>query len=270
MRKIFLFDIARCSGCFTCQLACKDEHALNDWLPYAAAQPLTGQFWMKVQEHVCGTIPKVRIHYIPRLCNHCDNPVCRDVCPEKAIEKRDDGLVLIRPELCTGCGRCAEACPYDVIYFHPDSGIAQKCTGCAHLLDHGHTLPRCVDACPTDALRYGDEEELLREAPDAVVPQPEAGLSPRVYYRHIPGRFVAGTLYDPVEKEVIIAARCRLTGEKGDYETESDAYGDFWFNNLPEGEWTLTVTAEGFRPLAIDGISTDLDRNLGDLPMDKA
>ena len=57
----FVIDVAKCSGCYNCQLACKDEHAGNDWMPYAKPQPLTGQFWCKVTDHVQGTIPKVRI-----------------------------------------------------------------------------------------------------------------------------------------------------------------------------------------------------------------
>ena len=49
MAKAFLIDVGRCTGCYNCQLACKDEHCENDWRPYAAPQPLTGQFWMKVK-----------------------------------------------------------------------------------------------------------------------------------------------------------------------------------------------------------------------------
>lgn len=47
MSKVFVIDVTRCSGCHNCQLACKDEHCENDWRPYAAPQPPTGQFWCK-------------------------------------------------------------------------------------------------------------------------------------------------------------------------------------------------------------------------------
>ena len=70
--KAFVIDVGKCCGCYNCQLACKDEHVENDWTPYAKPQPETGQFWMKIEEHVCGTVPKVKMHYIPTLCNHCD------------------------------------------------------------------------------------------------------------------------------------------------------------------------------------------------------
>ncbi len=97
------------------------------------------------------------------------------------------------------------------IYFNDELSLAQKCTGCAHLLDNGYKLPRCVEACPTDALSFGEEEELKDLIAGAGVLKPETGAGPRVYYRNIPGRFIGGTVYDPVAKEVVIGARCLLT-----------------------------------------------------------
>ena len=267
MSKAFLIDVGRCTGCYNCQLACKDEHCGNDWRPYAAPQPLTGQFWMKVQENVRGTRPKLRIHYVPQLCNHCGNAACMDVCPVSAIRRRDDGLVLIDPDTCIGCGQCRDACPYEAIYFNKELGICQKCTGCAHLLDHGHELPRCVDACPTDALRFMEEDEIRGTWPDAVTREPAGGCSPRVYYRNIPGRFIAGTVYDPVEKEVVIGANCVLRCGDTVRTVETDNYGDFWFRDLPEDIFDLTIEAAGFETLSFAGLSTAEDINLGDMPM---
>ncbi len=54
MSKAFVIDVARCNGCYNCQLACKDEHAGNDWTPYARPQPPTGHFWSRLEEHVSG------------------------------------------------------------------------------------------------------------------------------------------------------------------------------------------------------------------------
>ncbi|MDR0850951.1 MAG: 4Fe-4S binding protein, partial [Clostridiales Family XIII bacterium] len=116
MSKVFTVDVSRCNGCFNCQLACKDEHVDNDWTPYAKPQPEIGQFWVKLNETVAGTIPKVRIHYTALLCNHCEKTVCADVCRAGAVYKREDGLVIIDPEKCNGCGDCITACPYDAIY----------------------------------------------------------------------------------------------------------------------------------------------------------
>lgn len=264
MAKVFLVDVARCSGCFNCQLACKDEHCENDWRPYAAPQPKTGQFWCKVHENVRGTIPKVKIHYITGLCNHCENAPCISACPVDAIYRREDKLVLIDPQKCTGCGKCMDACWYDdVIYMNKELGIAQKCTGCAHLLDHGDKVPRCVDACPTDALQWVEEDEVGDAKPlnDHAVA--------RVYYKNIPGKFIAGTVYDPVEKEVVIGGKCTLADGKTTWTAQTDGYGDFWFKDLPVGTFDLTITAKGFAPLEIKNISTEKDVNLRDLPMER-
>lgn len=270
MGKVFYIDVARCSGCYNCQLACKDEHAGNDWSPYAKPQPETGQFWCRVDDHTQGTIPKVRIHYIPNLCNHCRSAKCMEVCPAGAITRRPDGLVELSPEKCAGCRKCMEACPYGAIYYNPSLNIAQKCTGCAHLLDHGAQLPRCVEACPTGAMRFGEEEELRDLIEGASVLKPETGCAPRVYYRSIPGRFIAGTLYDPVEKEVVIGARCRLNCGGKVWETRSDEYGDFWFNDLAVGLYDLVIEAPGFERRCFFGIRTRECRNLGDIPLDRA
>jgi len=267
MAKAFIIDVSRCSGCHNCQLACKDEHAGNDWTPYAAAQPMTGHFWCRVQEHIEGTTPRVRAHYIPHLCNHCEKPSCIPACGRGAIYKREDGFVLIDPAKCNGCGDCREGCPYGVIYKNDAENLCQKCTGCTHLLDNGYKLPRCVDACPTDCFRYGEEEDFAEDIKRAVVLKPETGNRPKVYYLNVPGKFIAGLVYDPIEKEVIIGAKCTLGNG---LDAETDSFGDFWFKNLPEGErYDLLIEAPGFEPLEVCGIVTDKSINLGDMPMKK-
>jgi len=269
MAKAFVIDVARCCGCYNCQLACKDEHVDNDWTPYAKPQPETGQFWVKVQENVCGALPKVKIHYIPMLCGHCAKAACIEACHEGAIAKRDDGLVIIEPEKCTGCKACMSACPYDAIYFNDDLGLAQKCTGCAHLLDNGYKQPRCAESCPTDAMRFGEEEDLKGLIEGATVLKPATGCNPNVYYRNIPGKFIAGTVYDPVEKEVVIAARCLLASGGKVVETFTDSYGDFWFKDLAIGAYDVSIEAKGFKGRYFSGLNTARDINLGDIPLER-
>lgn len=268
MAKVFVLDIAQCSGCYSCQIACKDEHCGNDWLPYAKSQPDTGQFWMKVNEKACGSIPKVRVVYTPVLCNHCDNPACAAAAKDGAVCKREDGLVIIDPEKAAGQKAIAEACPYGAVYWNEELNIPQKCTGCAHLLDNGYKQPRCVEACPHDAIVFGEEEELAELIRGAQVQKPETGLHPRVYYRNVPGQFIAGTLYDPVKKDIIEGAKCMaVTGGKI-INVVSDDFGDFWFNDLAIGTYDITITARGYEPKYFYGIRTDECVNLGDIPME--
>ena len=269
MAKVFTVDVSRCNGCYTCHTACKDEHVDNDWTPYAKKQPEIGQFWVKLRETVRGTVPKVRSTYIPEFCNHCENPACIKSCAVGAIEKRNDGIVLIYPDKCNGCGDCAAACPYGAVYRNDDLGICQKCTGCAHLLDSGIKLPRCVEACPVDAIGFGEESELEDFIDGATVRKPEAGTGPRVYYRNIPGEFIAGTVFDPEEMEVVIGARVRAVNGGRMWEVVTDDFGDFWFRDLAVGVYDIVIEAEGFEYKTFGGVRSKDSVNLGDIALER-
>lgn len=243
--KAFIIDIKKCVGCYSCQIGCKDEHCGNDWMPYARPQPDTGQFWMKVNQYERGARPHVKVTYLPVLCQHCDNAPCMAACKTEGIYKREDGLVVLDPAKCNGCGDCVDACPYGAIFFNKELNIAQKCTGCAHLIDRKWPIavPRCFDNCPNEVIQFGDESEL--DLSGTEIFHPEYGTKPRVYYKGLPKRFIAGTVYDPVAKEVIIGATCTLTGEGGQFSAKTDRFGDFWLRDLPEADFTLTITADG-------------------------
>jgi len=189
-----------------------------------------------------------------------------------ALYQRDDGLVIIDPVKCTGCKNCVDACPYDTIFFNDGLNIAQKCTGCAHLLDDGWTEPRCADACPTLAIKLMDEDEAQELIAAAGVWKPERReeLQPRVYYLNLPKKFIAGTVYDPVEEEVLIGATATLTAEGGGGEAravETDSYGDFWFEGLEDGVYELELK-HGGQVVAFAGLdAAAADINLGDIPL---
>jgi Fe-S-cluster-containing dehydrogenase component len=270
--KVFAIDLSVCNGCYCCQIACKDEHVANDWTPYAKPQPDTGQFWLGLTELVRGQVPKVKVTYIPKMCHHCDDAPCISDCEVGAITKRPDGLVLINPDKCTGCKLCKDACPHNAIFFNENLNIAQKCTGCAHLLDNDPEwkVPRCVDQCPTAAIRFGEEAEFADFIKGAELLNPQFGTKSRVYYKGLPKKFVGGTLYDPKEKEVIIGAKCTLkdTASGETFTVKTDNFGDFWFNGLKDDrDFTLTLE-KGKAKKTIANVSSKIDLSLGDIPMD--
>jgi len=267
--KVFVLDTATCNGCYSCQIVCKDEHVANDWTPIAKPQPDTGQFWLKMTETVKGTVPKVKVAYRAHLCMHCDKAPCIAACTvEGALYKREDGLVIIDPVKCTGCKACVDSCPYGTIYFNEGLNLAQKCTGCAHLLDQGWKEPRCADACPTGSLKFGEESDFKELINQAETIHPEN--APRVYYLNLPKMFVAGTIYDPVRKEIIKGATCTLADLSNKHEkltAATDGFGDFWFKGLEVGTYSLVIEAAGFSTKRFDSINTEKDVNLGDIPL---
>ena len=126
-------------------------------------------------------------------------------------------------------------------------------------------MPRCVDNCHVDVIQFGEEDELDLEGTEVL--HPEYGTKPRVFYRGLPKKFVAGTVYDPTDKEVVIGAKVTLDGEAGTYSATTDDWGDFWLNDLPDADFTLAIEADGKKKTL--AVSTKFkDIGLGDIPLD--
>ncbi len=266
--KAILFDASLCNGCYGCQMACKDEHCGNDWSPIAAEQPMTGQFWCKIHQETRGKTPEVKVDYKPVMCGHCENPACMAAAKDGAVYKRDDGLVIIDPEKSKGQREIVDACPAGAIYWNEEREIAQKCTGCAHLLDDGWEVPRCVDVCATGALTVVDEEEI----PEGAWRMPGTeDIGGHVWYMNIPKRWVYGVLVDRTINEVLIGTKVRLLDEAGAEVAalDTDDFGEFRFKELDEGRYTVSAQPEGYEEIVLAADTSEEDVVLGDIFLKK-
>jgi anaerobic dimethyl sulfoxide reductase subunit B (iron-sulfur subunit) len=171
---VFIVDLAKCTGCYTCVVACHDRADMPDRLAIA-----------RVQESVSGSYPTPSLTYRLIHCFHCADPTCVSACPTQAIVKRPTGQVEIIRDLCLGCLACGAACPFRAIVLMPD-GTAAKCDRCQDQIDLGQT-PTCVRACPMRALRYEPFEETGQ---DRVVDAEfhDHGIGPAVVYLRRPRR----------------------------------------------------------------------------------
>lgn len=274
-RLSLLIDVTKCSGCHNCFLACRDEYYDNDYSPYSAPQPLESQFWMQVKEIERGSYPKPKVDYLPLPCLHCEKAPCMEAATDEAVYRREDGIVVIDPKKAKGQKQIVNACPYRVIFWNAGFEIPQKCTLCAHRLDEGAKEPRCVEACPTGALVFGDlddpNSEIAKQsaALETEIFHPEYNASPMVRYVGIPKRFVVGELvWRDVPGECAEGVRVVLQGEGVKLETRSDSYGDFEFDGLEKNkDYRVSIDSEGYVSMVIE-VFTQTDVDLGEIVLE--
>jgi len=269
-----LIDVDKCTGCYNCFLSCRDEHYGNDFPPISSAQPFKDHFWMQIIERERGKYPKVKVSFIPKPCMHCDDPPCARPSVNGAVYKRPDGIVIIDPEKSVGQKEIVSACPHRVIFWNEAKNIPQKCTLCAHLLDQGWIEPRCVEACPTGALSFGDlddpKSEFAKLWNSGQALAPELELKPRVKYLAIPKRFVAGAVLLKDRDECAENAKVTLTGRKKKQTVKANNFGDFEFEGLGEGEaFAVKVEYPGYAPQTFE-VQTKTDVYLGEILLKRA
>lgn len=275
-RYALLIDTKKCSGCYNCFLACRDEFYGNDYPGYSAAQPLHDQFWMQIQEIERGEYPKPKLAYVPKPCLHCQDAPCLTAAKDGAVYRRPDGIVMIDPDRAKGQEAIAKACPYRVIFWNKELQLPQKCTLCAHRLDEGESQPRCVESCPTGALVFGDLDdpasEVVRLSAELPVEDlhPEFATRPLVRYAGLPKRFVAGEIvFAGQEGECAEGVNVTLAGGGVNLSTTTELFGDFEFEGLAKNEtYRLTVSAVGYRDKMVE-IVTRKDVNLGEIVLER-
>ena len=263
-----VIDVTKCDGCYNCFIACKDEYCNQEKKGYSAAQPMTGQDWMKIIPVERGQFPKVKQDYIATPCMQCENPTCMGG-DDDAVYMRDDGIVMIDPKKAKGQKDLVTRCPYRRIYWNVEENVAQKCTFCAHLLDDGWKEPRCVEACPTGALLFGDLDDpgsaVSQAIKAAVAKHPEYKLGEKVKYIGLPKNFVAGSVVFGDKDECAKGVTVTLTGEDSTKTIETDAFGDFEFEGLPDDKaYKVTVAAPGYRTQEFE-VKTYKSIYLGDI-----
>jgi sulfite dehydrogenase (quinone) subunit SoeB len=203
-RKLGLvIDLDTCVGCHACVTACKGWNDQGQTGPLGDADPFgadpSGVFLNRVHSYqVTPAHGPAQIVNMPMSCLHCEDAPCVTVCPTGASYKRaEDGIVLVNPDTCIGCGLCAWACPYGARELDPAAGVMRKCTLCVdriynETLDPQDREPACVRTCPTGARHFGDlgdpdsDVSQLVEARGGFALMPDLGTKP--VNRYLPPR----------------------------------------------------------------------------------
>jgi Fe-S-cluster-containing dehydrogenase component len=193
-------DIHKCIGCGRCADACKKENIVPRdpyyFRTWVERYRITTEGEALVDSpnggidgfpEITGEEEILRSFFVPKLCNHCANPPCVQVCPVGATFTSRDGVILVDNKYCVGCRYCIQACPYGARYLHPETHVADKCTFCYHRITRG-LLPACVEVCPTQARVFG--EVGLQSSPlrrflrfnDVIVLKASLNTKPKVYY----------------------------------------------------------------------------------------
>ena len=252
-------------ACYNCFMACKDEHCGHD-SELSAAQPHTGQFWININEWERGDKPgNIKVASVPTPCSHCQEPECMKVAKDGAVYKREDGIVIIDPVKAKGQKAIADACPTGAAFWNEELQVAQKCTMCAELLDAGWKVPRCVEACPNQALIFGDlddsSSEISKKIAEGKVTQLKEleGKETNVVFLNIPGIFLSGTVYLP-DDEVAIGAKVTLTSDEGTvFTTETNWSGSWIVDDLDKDKsFSIDIEMNGYQNVKLTA-TTDKD-----------
>lgn len=195
----YIVDTTRCIGCGSCVRACKVENEVPDtfFRTWVERYEISDSKKVHVdspngalesfKENNTKNSEIDKAYFVPKLCNHCYDSPCTQVCPVGASYRSPDGVVLIDKKHCVGCGYCVQACPYGCRYIDESKGVADKCTLCYHRIHKGEA-PACVNACPRNARIYGNLKDpnskinkILNQRRYGVL-KPDLGTNPKCFY----------------------------------------------------------------------------------------
>ena len=199
----FSFDGTRCTGCKTCEMACKDYKDLEIGVAFRKVYEVT---YGETTRDEKGGIATTCVSYpLSMSCNHCDAPACTKVCPTGAMHKdAETGIVSVDTDKCVGCGYCHMACPYNAPKVDRSKGHSVKCDGCAERVAAGEK-PVCVEACPARALDFGTVEDMSKTGERGnIAPLPEPTYTtPNLYIKPsadaLPAGDANGKVVNPLE-----------------------------------------------------------------------
>jgi len=215
-------DLDVCTGCNACVTAC----AMENNIPFTGEDESgygRGLHWIRIQRYWHGDYPEIKPDYSPMLCQQCGNAPCEPVCPVfAAVHSEEERINLQVYNRCIGTRYCANNCPYlsrvfnwfdyeipepMAYYLNPSvtvrrRGVMEKCTFCVQRIhagqeqakaegrpvQDGDIVPACAQACPTDAIIFGDLSDPQSRVSQMARSQrsfrqlEELGTEPRVIY----------------------------------------------------------------------------------------
>jgi len=174
-----MIDLDECIGCQACVSACKER-----W----DSGPGAARDWVMTFSHGSREEGDLGLVFYPGLCNHCEDHPCTQDCPTGATYPDANGVVLVDPNVCIGCGNCVPKCPYGARHADPKQGIVEKCNFCAPYVARGEQ-PACVASCLAECRHFGDLDDphsevrrLIRTRRAKPLTTNEIDVRPQVYY----------------------------------------------------------------------------------------